>query len=70
MTVYFPDRTVDEVPAIDACCRLEAQGAAVVGLNCSRGPKNILPLIKKVKEACQVNIVFSRFFRSFTIVLF
>ena len=57
MAVYFPDRTVDEVPAIQACRKLEAQGAAVVGLNCSRGPRTILPLIKKLKEACRVIVL-------------
>ena len=57
MAVYFPDRTVDEVSVIEASRRLEAKGAAVVGLNCSRGPKTILPLMKKVKEACQVSVL-------------
>ena len=36
----------------DACRRLEDAGAAVVGLNCIRGPRTMLPLIERVREAC------------------
>jgi betaine-homocysteine S-methyltransferase len=35
----------------DACKRLEDAGADVVGLNCSRGPRTMLPLVAKVREA-------------------
>ena len=31
----------------DACRRLEDAGAAVVGLNCIRGPRTMLPLIER-----------------------
>lgn len=55
LAVYFPDRTVDDVNADEACRRLEAQGAAVVGLNCSRGPNTVLPLIKQVRKTCSVS---------------
>ncbi|CAL1532769.1 unnamed protein product [Lymnaea stagnalis] len=47
------DFTFDEVPFEDACRQLEESGAAVVGLNCGRGPKTILPLIKKVRASCK-----------------
>lgn len=40
----------DWTPA-DACSRLEDAGAAVVGLNCIRGPGTMLPLIRDVREA-------------------
>jgi len=36
----------------DACARIEQAGAAVVGLNCIRGPQTMLPLIARVREAC------------------
>jgi betaine-homocysteine S-methyltransferase len=36
----------------DACRRIEDAGAAVVGLNCIRGPQTMLPLIERVREAC------------------
>jgi betaine-homocysteine S-methyltransferase len=35
----------------DACRRLADAGAAVVGLNCIRGPKTMLPLVAQVREA-------------------
>nr|MBA3427187.1 homocysteine S-methyltransferase family protein [Actinomycetota bacterium] len=35
----------------DACKRLEDAGADVVGLNCIRGPKTMLPLIRAVRES-------------------
>lgn len=39
------------VAAAEACARLEAAGADVVGLNCSRGPRTMLPLLAAVREA-------------------
>jgi methionine synthase I (cobalamin-dependent) len=35
----------------EACARLEAAGADVVGLNCSRGPATMLPLLHEIREA-------------------
>ena len=35
----------------DACKRLEDAGAAVVGLNCIRGPRTMLPLIADIRQA-------------------
>jgi betaine-homocysteine S-methyltransferase len=40
----------------DACRRLEDAGAAVVGLNCIRGPQTMLPLIESIREACDGHI--------------
>lgn len=34
----------------EACARLEDQGAAVVGLNCIRGPRTLLPLLAAIRE--------------------
>jgi betaine-homocysteine S-methyltransferase len=41
---------------VDACKRLEDGGADVVGLNCSRGPRTMLPILKRIRKAlkCQV----------------
>src|SRR5918997_4533550 len=36
----------------DACRRIEEAGADVVGLNCIRGPRTMLPLIERVRAAC------------------
>ena len=37
----------------DACRRLEDAGATVVGLNCIRGPRTLLPMVRAVREACR-----------------
>lgn len=37
--------------AADACKRLEDAGASVVGLNCIRGPRTMLPLLREVRAA-------------------
>jgi betaine-homocysteine S-methyltransferase len=34
----------------EACARLEDAGAAVVGLNCLRGPRTMLPLLSRIRE--------------------
>ncbi len=46
----------DEVSPEDACRRAEQAGATVVGLNCIRGPRTMLPVLKRVCEAvsCEV----------------
>jgi betaine-homocysteine S-methyltransferase len=46
----------DEVSPEDACRRAEQAGATVVGLNCIRGPRTMLPLLEAVRAAvsCEV----------------
>ena len=36
----------------DACKRIEDAGAAVVGLNCIRGPLTMLPLLERIRATC------------------
>jgi betaine-homocysteine S-methyltransferase len=45
------DETIDGVPLDEACRRLEAAGAGVVGLNCGRGPDTMLPLLERIRAA-------------------
>jgi betaine-homocysteine S-methyltransferase len=40
----------------EACRRLEAAGAEVVGLNCSRGPRTMLPLLAAVRGAVSCHV--------------
>src|SRR5207237_10700143 len=40
----------------EACRRLADAGADVVGLNCSRGPRTMLPLVARVREAVDVPV--------------
>jgi betaine-homocysteine S-methyltransferase len=53
-----PDRTRDGFQYAEACRILAAEGAQVVGLNCDRGPRTMVPLIAKIREAvdCAVAI--------------
>jgi betaine-homocysteine S-methyltransferase len=46
----------DGVAPAEACRRLEAAGADVVGLNCSRGPQTMLPLLGEIREAVSVPV--------------
>ncbi|HEY8860048.1 MAG TPA: homocysteine S-methyltransferase family protein, partial [Gaiellales bacterium] len=45
------DETIDGFSFEEACKRLEDAGADVVGLNCSRGPATMLPLLERVRAA-------------------
>src|SRR5437764_15199499 len=46
----------DGVSPEDACRQAEQAGAAVVGLNCTRGPRTMLPVLARVRDAvsCEV----------------
>jgi betaine-homocysteine S-methyltransferase len=50
LAVHREPVTWDGWTPADACSRLEAAGADVVGLNCIRGPATMLPLIKSIRE--------------------
>jgi len=51
MTVHRDVRTREGVGVGEAARRLEQAGAAVVGLNCVRGPRTMLPLIAEIRAA-------------------
>ncbi|HWM76396.1 MAG TPA: homocysteine S-methyltransferase family protein, partial [Methylomirabilota bacterium] len=40
----------------DACRRLEEGGAAVVGLNCARGPATTMPLLREIRAAVKCHV--------------
>jgi betaine-homocysteine S-methyltransferase len=48
--------TRDGWKAADTCRRLEDAGAAVVGLNCARGPATMMPLLREVRAAVQCHV--------------
>jgi betaine-homocysteine S-methyltransferase len=50
------DRTLDEVELDKACRLLEDAGAEVVGLNCSRGPATMLPILERVRAAVSCHV--------------
>ncbi|MBI1777724.1 MAG: homocysteine S-methyltransferase family protein [Proteobacteria bacterium] len=41
---------------VDTCKRLEDNGADVVGLNCARGPKTMMPLLSEIRAALKGHI--------------
>lgn len=47
-------KTFDGYEMSDALQRLLDEGAACVGINCSRGPKTIVPLIRHLRKSVQV----------------
>jgi betaine-homocysteine S-methyltransferase len=49
-------KTIDGYTVAEACRRLEAAGADVVGLNCSRGPETMLPLLEEIREAVDCHV--------------
>jgi betaine-homocysteine S-methyltransferase len=50
------ERTIDGYELDDACRRLEDKGADVVGLNCSRGPETMLPLLEQIRGAVDCHV--------------
>ena len=52
----FPDCMMqDGVPVTETCRVLEERGAAVVGVNCARGPDSVLPVMKEVRKVTKVS---------------
>jgi len=51
-----PEGTYDGYGYVDACRILADEGAAIVGLNCSRGPGTMLPLLKEIRAAVEVPV--------------
>lgn len=48
--------TYDGYGYVEACKVLADHGAAVVGLNCSRGPATMLPLLERIREAVDIPV--------------
>jgi betaine-homocysteine S-methyltransferase len=44
------------MPMHEACRRLQDEGAAVVGLNCSRGPATMLPEIERIRQTVSCHV--------------
>lgn len=51
-----PKTTYDGYDYVEACRMLADAGAAVVGLNCSRGPETMLPLLERIRSAVDVAV--------------
>jgi betaine-homocysteine S-methyltransferase len=51
-----PTGTYDGYDYVEACRILAANGATLVGLNCSRGPETMLPLLERIRAAVDVPV--------------
>jgi betaine-homocysteine S-methyltransferase len=56
LAMHQEDVTREGWSAAEACRRLAAAGADVVGLNCIRGPATLLPLLKVVRAAVKTHV--------------
>ena len=57
VVTLFPaknETTTDGIPYGEAFNRLQKAGAAVVGLNCCRGPATMLPVLQKARQDYKV----------------
>lgn len=56
LAMHQADVTRENWTVTDSCKKLEQAGADVVGLNCIRGPKTMMPMLKEIRAAvkCQV----------------
>ena len=51
-----PEGLLDGTDAVTACKRIADAGADVVGLNCSRGPVTMLPLLDEIRAAIACHV--------------
>jgi betaine-homocysteine S-methyltransferase len=51
-----PTHTYDGYEYVEACQLLAERGAAIVGLNCSRGPETMLPLLERIRSAVDIAV--------------
>jgi len=56
LAIHTSGKTREGWDPVDACKRLEDGGADVVGLNCSRGPDTMLPLLKRIRKAVKCHV--------------
>jgi betaine-homocysteine S-methyltransferase len=50
------EETIDGYPFEEACKRVEAAGAEVVGMNCSRGPATMLSILGRIRAAVSCHV--------------
>lgn len=56
MAIHREGVTLEGWTPEEACKRLEDAGADVVGVNCARGPRTMLPLLKPIREAISCHV--------------
>ena len=56
LALFGDGSTIEGWSPEEACMRLEQAGADVVGLNCLRGPRTMLPLLRRIREAVSCHV--------------
>ena len=56
LAIHREPVTRDGLEPGEACRRLEEAGATVVGLNCIRGPRTLMPVVRSVRAACSGHV--------------
>jgi len=56
MAVHVRPETFEGWSYAEACRRLEAAGADVVGLNCIRGPRTMMPVLREIRAAVSCHV--------------
>jgi betaine-homocysteine S-methyltransferase len=56
LAIHRGDTAREGWSPVDVCQRLEQAGADVVGLNCTRGPRTMMPLLKKIRKAVKCHV--------------
>jgi betaine-homocysteine S-methyltransferase len=54
--MHQEELTREGMSPAEACQRMEAEGADVVGLNCHRGPATMLPLLRQIRSAVRCHV--------------
>ncbi|MGE0714407.1 MAG: homocysteine S-methyltransferase family protein [Alphaproteobacteria bacterium] len=55
-SIHREDEVREGWSSAETCKRLEDEGADVVGLNCHRGPRTMMPLLKKIRKAVKCHV--------------
>ena len=56
LAIHRDPHTRDGLTPADACARLADAGADVVGLNCIRGPRTMMPMIREIRDAVDCHV--------------
>jgi len=56
LAIHREPVTREGLTPAEACQRLEDAGADVVGINCHRGPRTMMPLVKQIRSAVKCHV--------------
>ncbi len=56
LAMHQADVTRENWTVADSCRKLEQAGADVVGLNCIRGPRTMMPMLREIRDAVKCHV--------------